>query len=555
MKFLETLASFYKYQVIKHPFAYSFLFTSLIYFFTTIIFGTYYESYEGMYSVAVQGVYTDYAVNDWQLDIHFLVYALYAQINSHFPEIQVYGFVLSVLNFLTLFLLGSTLIRYIKPSSFLFAFFLFLIVAVENIVNLNTTRIAFTLIGLVLFWFFKKDILSNCVFSKTNWIVLCVMVLFISILRIDAVTLASIIFLILAVLYQNFKKYHLIIFLIPFSVFTVYNITLQEWGSEALNIFYYNEFDYIDRENIDQENLTDKEQIQVDAINQFLMFDEPHFSYDFTDKVLKNQSKWSAFLNGLNYNTFIQTLQNSITDFLSVWYLIIGALIIGLLNLYYSRPLKHRNVLRFIFFMLFPVLVCFYIITPARFLSPYYIFLMFLYTYNIVLNDKRFVNIAGHLMTALIFILTVYSAVQAKREYKYLEHQFRENIAQLKQLSKEQNGRPVVVDNIIYSNFFPVNPLRPIDAPEALLMNFYFFNSFPAYQEKWKAYCNCNPLSIKEKIKYVANEQLYYIISENHLEFLTKYLWVNYNLELKHELVKDYDKRQKIYHIGVDIVE
>ncbi len=534
--------------------------TLAVYLTVIIIWGTFYESYEDHFSTLIQGLYTSGAAKDWLIDQHFIILPLFSTINSFIPTVQVYGVLLTVANFIALSLLVSLIFEYADRKNAALFGLLFLIVCIENIVNLNTTRIVLTSMGVIMIriaWTYSRGL----VFSKTQWGIFAAALVILSLMRFPAVLLACIIFLLLSLFHRSFhrvKKPCCAALGIAVLIFVIHTVSLTLFADEAMKVFYRHEIDYYERINYDTDRVAEDRTfaLEVMAIGNYHITDTQHYTFEFAEKLL-HRSSFSILLNGLNYQAYMNTLRESLPFYYSLWYLLTGAFVMGGLSLLLQTE-KRRQALGLLFFMGLPLLLCFYIATPRHFLGPYYVFLMAFYVDRIIRRRRDLPAFTGLLVQwgvgmILLFILieSGINAVYTAEEYKRDEQQFRRNIELFHELN-ERYERPVVMDSVLYTHMFPVDPLRRVKPPEVLIMNHYLLvNAFPAYRDTWARYCE-NPLSLKEKFKVVADNNLLYVLSDANAQFLPKYFAVKYNMKLKKLWIADFDDHHNVYIVNYE---
>lgn len=523
------------------------VFISIINLLLILSFGTYLEDYDSNLASFVNGIYTTPATKVWDFDVHFILLSLYSYIAVYLPSINVFAIILLIFNLITLTLTGLFILNllsfYLKnKSKVLFMFLLlYLLIAFDNIVNLNSTRIVFigmaTMLGYISF---QQSI--NQKITKIRWFLISITIVFLSLIRMDAVLLSSIIFIFVLIIHKSFFKSSLIpliiglFFLIVFNTYTMNNI------SEARQAFYYKELDVFNRANL-KTNLNDSNKLELEALIHFLTFDKEHFTIDFYEKNTKKKSNgYLNILNGLNKNSIINTIKNSIPYFkLSLLFILLA--IFTSIPIYRFYKIKVFAFFTIISSIILPTLVCLYVVTPERFLIPYYLFLT---TFNIFLLIKNKYN------TSILFIIiittlsffTFINTYKKSLNYNLNRIKYQKNITKLTELStKISNKNPIVINNVSSPNFFPISPFDKIPKTNALFLNFYYFNSFECYLDKWNSYCNCNALSLEEKINYIINKKSILLIDQDSFQFLKKYLKLKYNIDIKRKIIAKFDDK------------
>ena len=497
---------------------------------TYLLFGTYFEAYEGLLSSFVHGTYTEYALNEYVFDVHFLMLPIYAKINQIIPDYQFYGWYLFILNivahsFLLLYLakiylvkegLNTYTVLILLPISFIISF--------DNVINLNTTRIVFVLSACIFIHIISKVRSQKLV--PLDYIKVILFLIFINLLRIDAALLASIIFLVITLIIT--KKIH-VLYLVPLLIgilsFATYNFALKFSGNEAKKVFYYQELDLIDRNHIDYDNLSKINLLDVEALTQYCIADKNFFSLEDNEKII-GRGKTNIIDSYFNINGFINTLYLSRLEYYSALHIIIMATIVVFLFIYYSKD--WRSIALGIIFLLLPIFLCLVIVVPARFLYPYYSILsavILLKYLKLKMTNKAF------LLLLYFFVFICILGAIAKNNFNLkIEKEFSENIKSLEEIQSSNYDEIIIIENLIPNNFIPVSPLKKLKRYNVLFLNLYWFSSFECFQDKWENICSCDPLSITEKLNFIAEKKYPIIIPKERVNFYKRYLSVKYNL-------------------------
>ena len=66
-------------------------------------------------------------------------------------------------------------------------------------------------------------------------------------------------------------------------------------------------------------------------------------------------------------------------------------------------------------------------------------------------------------------------------------------------------------------------------------------NSYEFYINKWESICNCNALSISEKMSYLSLNKLYLIIDENNMEFMQYYFLKKFKINIEFQPIEKFD--------------
>lgn len=497
------------------------------------------EAYERFFSVLVSGTYTDFAVKDYDTDVHFLLFSVYAFINKLFPKIQVYGYTIIGYNILSLTLFGYVLYKILRERFSILLVtitfpIIFLIISSFQIVNLSSTRIVMISCA-SLFYMIHNNRLNN----KMSNLMLVIIFLILSLIRIDAALLASIIFLLISIFVKKVKIQQILPFLISLSVFISFNILISTSHREDKKVYYYRELDLLDRNNIDYNNLSQKDSLYVALLSNHSIMDTKHFEMNYVNKVLKTKS--SSFFNSLvNLKLFENTLRNSLPYiFYSKWLILLCLLLIVSCILYLKPKLKYVVLLIVLFFI--PFLTCLYITLPLRFIQPFYIL------YSILLSSL-FLGKKGYLITVImLMVLSVYNVKTFKEKYKLDNEVFLTYYNYIQRNNSINN--PIVIEGIETGTFFSPDPLLNLFKTNTLFLNLEFFNSYECYKSSWRNICKCNPLSIIEKLEYISTNKILFISSDEKISVykeVIKMYW-NRNIEfVKIEPIHDNISSYKI---------
>lgn len=514
-----------------------------------ILFGTYFEEYEGILSSLIHGTYTNYAVNEWNVDTHFLLFWLYATINQYFPNIQIYGFVLYALNWVGLLCFGLVLFRIlyvnIKNESKVLFLLLYSIIAVDYTVNLGTTRIAFMLV-VTIFAFVQSYLDEKKKIRLFHWIFLFVLFLLISLMRTEIVLLTTLCYIALLIIHVKLYKQVFLFLFIASTVYVVYNIVAVHFLSEARQVYYFKEFDFIDRDNINYKHLTKLQLLDVTAFKQYIISDKEHFTLKFYDAIANDISRF-------NVNSMIVTLTNSIKAFRISWVYVLLAFISNVLLFFKKMDNKMSRFLHVLFCMVFPVLLCMYLTIPQRFLVFYYSVVSIV---NIVLiSDINSIKRPA-VYICLVFLLQIlFSELSVSKKYKAVDRYVQTASSRLKLLSDSMHtNKPIVINTMEYmGRYFPVKPLGKFEPQNAVFLNFWYFGSYSCYTDKWKSLCNGNPLSLEEKMNYIILSKRLFITDDKTFDFLKNYLYLKYKIKIKKNDIATFDGDLKLCKLTEDI--
>lgn len=504
----------------------------------------YFEAYESMMSTFVQGLYTRPDIYDWNLDWHFLLFPLYARLNQYFPHIQVFGILLFLFDLFSLtgvaILLASileTLAMSSKTRLLLFTL-LFAYIALDNIVNLGSTRLVFISLFGIFGWIEFRRI-NGMRLSAFNTVLITLSLLFLALIRMDAVFLGGSLYVVYLVLFRRFYPAALFPAFAGAAFLYLYMAVVMPSASPERKVYYYNELDVMDRNNVDYAHLSPMLSMEVQALREHFLFDKVHFSAEFYDRISRPEQGWTRMLNGLNLRYALNTFRQSAFFYLTSVSFILFSFFGFFLLFLYNRQARWLGLLRLLAVLLLPLGVCLYVITPSRFLVPYYTAAgclgILLYLKHAGPDKKLFAWIA------FVLLLQLFIEYKATAVLRVQQENFVQNSAKLQALSDKYKGLPVVIHMLDGDKFFPLDPFTKVERSRALFLNFYYFNAYTCYEEVWRSACHCDPLSLKAKIDYVVSAQCPFIISDQEFDFLQEYFRMKYHEELKRVPLHDFD--------------
>ena len=79
------------------------------------VFGFHFESYEIVLASIIAGDYT-FPLNDYNIDMHVGLFPLYSYLNSIFPKVYIYGYILIIYNLISILLLYKSIIYYLDSK-------------------------------------------------------------------------------------------------------------------------------------------------------------------------------------------------------------------------------------------------------------------------------------------------------------------------------------------------------------------------------------------------------------------------------------------------------
>lgn len=522
------------------------LLLSVLYVAVCMVAGTYFEEYEGMFSSFVHGTYTEPVIKGTEVNVHSLIMPLYFYLNTLFPDIQVYGWVLIFYNYLTFVFAGLVLYRIcrwnIGKYEGWFPYVLIILLMTDNIVNLSTTRIAFIGTG-VLFAYIASRRAEGKNITAWQELLIAAGFFFYAMLRAEGVLIAAVFYIIVLFFFRRWERLSVWPLLFGFAIFVIYHLTMIWYTSEAISVYYVYEKELVDRGSI---AATDTGMLSFD-LNAFLMHgitDREHFTRDFYQQLSqeKKDDGIASILNGLTPQAFVASVRHSMGDIDKSKHVIILFLLNVIFYLIVQQKNVLRNVLLAVVITLLPLLVCFNTIAPARFLVPYYaVFAAMYIVLQLQLEQKRL----QWLWLVLMLVSGTNSmacSVRAAAKYQQKENKFEKSMQQLQALTKQtENQSPVIIYQLDMDKFFPATPWKPLHRQHAMLLNMYMLSSYDFYIERWKKECHCNPLSLKEKMEYMVRERNKVIIDLDEAKFLVEYFSIKYKtpVELKH--LSDFD--------------
>lgn len=504
-------------------------------------FGSYLEEYEGMLSSFVHGTYTHYAVREWNIDAHFLLFGLYSYINQFFPNLQIYAIILFLYNLFALTAFGLTLYHIINIRAFKYPFLffciLYCIIAVDYILNLGSTRIAFLMtVSLIAYVELKR--LQAVKISRTKWILLIVLLCYFCLIKVEIILLTFIVYIFLLILHKRFYYQVLLLLTVVLLVMFLYNIIISNYLNEARQVFYYKEFDFFDKNNIYYEHLTKLQYLNVEAFKKYLILDKEHFTMSFYNSIALPQGIGTML-------SIVSLFFDSLGSYLNSLPYLIFALISGLILVLNN---KNRKLwfMQVAFCFLFPFTLSIVIIVPERVLIPYYS-IIGIVNILIICNCEKSFKYAIFLSAITCFFSIKYD-IRTKFENEKIAQAAQTSVNKISLLNlKYKLDKPLIVNTIEYrGRFFPIKPFYKNNRQNAIFLNFFFFNSYNCYLDAWKEVCNCNPLSLSEKVDFIISSGSLFVISDEAFIFLQKYFLQKYNKKIIRIHIDDFDKDLKV---------
>lgn len=520
----------------------SFLIPLLLCFLLFGILGSFYSDYDTLIYLIGYGIYTDYPFHDFIIDTYFLIGPYVAFINSRFPELQFLDIFSLTMNIAAITVLGSIvfkklIVRQYQPLFYFTYFLIFIILFSDHILNLNTTRIVFLgMAGVLMLDYFVRSR------SWRHYFAFCSSIILLSLLRLDAALLSAVIYTLFILTLGTFRSYRIIPLIITLFVFALFHFLVVNFTSEAKQMFYYSELDMFDRNNIAYSRLSEQDALVISLL-RYQIFDTYHFSREFVNKVIDYNI--NPFLNGILPRNFISTFKESLSDYRNVMPLLITAVLLSIIYLGTScTRLKHKLFVGFYLFL--PLLINLYIITPTRFLAPYYTLVILITLINIkgeILENYKFI-----ILLIVTFGLSLRSLMLL--HLFYTQHVSQSTLFQnkLDALEAVHQGQPIILERFAPENDFP-NPLDKMKRRNMAFLNMFYLASFECYQSRWKRLCQCNPLSLREKMSYIANQQVPFVSVDFILPVYEKYFCEMYGLTIRFTKQQNLMKRWNVYKV------
>jgi hypothetical protein len=507
--------------------------------------GSYFEAYEGAISSFVHGTYANPCTSYFDINNHFITMSIYEYITPFFPEIQVYGVMMYVYNFLILTLLGMLLYRILKInvcSKILFIYlFIYLFISIDNIINLSSTRISI-LISVGIFCYIESNRLELKYISKVKRIIMLFVFVFACLMRPEAVLLTSLLYTFIIIIFKRFYIKSLTFISISVLIFMTFIIVINNFSSEAKQVFIFKEKEILDKNNFKTSGLEDGVNLDLMAFIQYGITDKEHFTLKFYDEISKFTAKngFSSILEFIKNRTYLNTLKHTVDESKSAWYYVAFFILTALLFIKNKTRIRNQFIIYFFFILLVPFVVCVNTIVPLRFLIPYFSVMscinIILYLYY---ND---LDIKLRILFLVVLLLMLFSSFQQRKKYLHADVIYNKTVRNLIALNNITNLKtPIIINIIDYEKYFPVNPLQKVDKQNALFLNFFYHGAYDFYIKSWKDVCHCNTFSIKEKMDYIVAKKNLFLISDDAFDFMKLYFEKKYQLHLYKSEVSKFD--------------
>lgn len=516
--------------------------------------GSYFEAYEGALSSFVHGMYTNPFTSYYDINNHFLTMSIFEYLTPFFPKIMVYGVVMYVYNFLTLTLLGILLYRILKINVsnnwFLPFLFMYVFIAIDNIINLSSTRISI-LISVGVFCYIESIRFELKSIGNVKSMLLFLVFVFACFMRPEAVLLISLIYTFIIIIFKRFYLKSLTFISISVLIFMSFIFVINNFSSEAKQVFIFKEKEILDKNNFKTSGLEDGVSLDLLAFIQYGITDKEHFTLKFYDEISKFNTKngISSILEFVKNRTYLNTLKHTIAESKSVWYYLIFFILTALLLIKIKTRIRNQFIIYFIFILVVPFIVCINTIVPLRFLIPYFSVLscvnIILYLYYNNLDIKI------SMLCLIVLLLTLFSSIQQRKKYLHTDFIYNKTAKKLSTLNNTTNLKtPIIINIIDYEKYFPVNPLQKVDKQNALFLNFFYHGAYDFYIKSWKDVCHCNTFSIKEKMDYIVAKKNLFLISDDSFDFMKLYFEKKYQLHLYKSEVRKFDDELNVCFVN-----
>jgi hypothetical protein len=473
------------------------------------------EDHESLLSASIANEYMKPIFNAYFYDINLFVIPILSKINVFFPGVQVYGYFL----FIETLFIGYLILNYILKNSNLernrryFIASAFIILHLANFFLLSTTRIA--TLGIILFFFLyhQKEV------SRVKLVLLFIFTLF---LRVDAFAILSVLYIFICfVIYRKITLRITTPFIICLLFLFAYKLFITNQLDEAFNVFYFREIDLTDRLNVAYSTLSKIDKTILDLLYVGII-EEDIYKLSFSDRIMSINV--SHLLNSiLEPRLYLNTLKNSFENIKSLSFVFIMILSLGVFRLLSVFQVNKRIFFYFLL-ILFPLVVCTYIILPVRFLYPFLLIIILLILSEFK-EKKYYLYLFMMLMSFQFFYLQ-----QLYKTNTFNSNLFLKTILRTENLEKKY-GELMVFERYGSQSwrFSNSNINYRYTDNHYLFLNYGFYSTIVNYEEVWKdAGCE-NPRSIFVKVKFLNDTKLPIIFdSQERVELYEDYLEMRY---------------------------
>lgn len=511
-------------------------------------FGTW-NSVEGLlaavYSNALYPISWDYSLMDSTLFFPPLLYPIYSK---YFFETQIHSYITFGVAFfliVKIFLQSRTLLTnsfYSKFNKEVLSIFI-LVLLLPNLLCLSTSSNAI-LVFLVFTIKYFKD--TEDFYKKAF------LFLFAVILRLDIVVLLSyFLSVILIIMNWKIKLKYLYPFIAALIIYFIFNIYLKLFASESYQSFYFFELEIMDKKNFSLEKIAKTDALQLYYFVTAGIINDQVFTLDFYKRILEvNQN--NLINSFLNLQLFFNTFTASIPEILLTKSIIVFSFFLKL-NILIKRSACKVKIVSILMF-LFPFSLCFFVILPNRFLSPYYSIISILYLFYIVRNYRP-TAISLALLLGIAVICTYMninsSYILAKSNHDIYE----KTIVKVQLINQKYPKKQLFTGDLASNNylFFPYKATAKTPITNVHYINYLYFSTFDSFKDEWKEICHCNPYSFKEKLEYIASTNSLIMLDKKMTVTYSEYYKKLYNQEL---IFNEVDSEiEELYTIHFNIKE
>lgn len=496
-------------------------------YFSSVFFLFYYgfcntEDYESIISALVAQEYFHISKDMAFWEINVVIIPFIAWVNSFFSGVQIYGyyvfFITAFVGFLGVHLIlnFSNINRYKR----ILVSLSFIIFYAMNLINLQSTRVAVILIFIFLIYYTYNSI------SKFKLILIFITCI---ILRIDAVVLLSLSYIVINLILKKHREVKVWVpFVAAFSLLLLLNLAVTKFGNDGFKKFYYYEIEISDKQNLDYNNISEVNKIVLEYWHSHIIFDENFYKTSFIEEIIAVNN--GHFINNLiSPQLYLNTLKKSLPGIFDTFAFILISVFFLILNLFLLKEIRFKFLLIYLF--LFPLVICFYISIPARFLYPYYSTFI-LFSFLILPYDKKII------LTLFLPIAWVIIDYGIKQNYDYSNQRnaFHTTMNKVNILSKVY-GKDLFIEGFYDRSWnFTTPDIKHIYQGNRIhFINFAYFQYFELYKNDWtKVDKTINYQSILEKIQYLEKTNQPFIIdNESYIQVYKNYLLERYHYKTK----------------------
>lgn len=479
-----------------------------------------------VYSDTLYPISKDYYLTDSPLLLVPFLYSIYSKL---FFEIQIHSYVtyaIALLSIIEIFLMSRRMDGIYSTSSIynreLLSIFI-LVLLIPNLLALSTTRNA-----ILVFTVFAIKYYRNSGFTYKNLLIFIAALL----LRLDAIVLLSF-FLAVGLCIKNWKVKlnYLAPYIISVLTFVLFNFYLKIFASESYQTFYFFELEVFDKINFSLDQISKDDALQLYYFVFSGIINDQVFTLDFYKRVV--DVNYNHVINSLfNIRLFLNTFISSIEEILLAKSIILFSFAGLVFTLVKKGPaLKTKATFTILFFI--PIIACFYIMLPNRFLSPYYSIISIIYVFCLAKHyQPRPISLFTFIFIAA---LCSYNNVLLNNKIVVYNHKIYENtISKVKLINKKHPERLLFTGNIIGGKymFIPFKASSKTFKTNIHFINYFHFSTLDSYKNEWDKICNCNPYSFKEKIEFIFHTNSLILLDKKMSETYREYYKKLYHQDL-----------------------